>query len=395
MSNRSTIELLYFFSLMWYIFAIFFLDKITAFSGVGFYCVYLFFFVQIGLLFQKYYYTLLNETLQIVMIYNLMGPVVLFVLYKYTKTPSSELVEKQIDQHWVTILFWVGIAAAAIFFISVGRISLFAEDAENFRVEAISGRGFLILIASASFNVSVLLTSNNKKRIARLFFASLMLMGTGFRGQVLSLLLVAYITYWIGKGKRYILSAGIFIVLLGALYSILGVTRKGIYWTYKTLYMPAIWRIYVNSNNFNDIVKYFSSHKLYFYGRSIFMDLAIVLPGAQKSFMMQLKETMGYMYAGGTLTPSVFGEGFANFGTIGAMVWSILILVVIVTIDRKLKKNVDGRVYFALAFSLSGPSTSSVCTSFLQSLIPITLVYFTLLYVSNKFPIKSVRNGVL
>ena len=345
---------------------------------------------------QKYYFAFKEETVQIISLYNMFAPLVLFLFFKYTYTRNGVLQQKKINSTWVDLLFFVGVFANLLFFVTARGIPLFANDAENFRVEAVSGRGFLVVIADSCFEISVLLTEKDNKRNIRTFLAVLLLLGTGYRSQALTIILLVFITYWIGKGRRYVASATVVVVVLGALYSLVGVTRSGIGWRWQTLYMPAVWRLYVNSNNFNQIVQSFPKDKL-LYGSSFLMDLSILLPGAQKSFMLQLKEMLGLVYAGGSFTPGVFGEAYADFGRVGAVIWPLMMLVIILFIDKYLRKRVDGHVYYVLAFCLAGPSTSSFLSSMLMGFLPKLLVYFTLEYLSIKKPITFQRrtlNGI-
>lgn len=386
-SYRKLTETIYLTSLIWYIFIIFFVVRTRIFTGLGLYILYLLFFVQMGALAQKLYYEFLDETMQILAIYNFSAPIVLILFYRFARIKTIEFRNARISDEWVTILFLFATTVSLIFFAQVGTIPLFAADAENFRVQAMSGRGYLIIMSSACFQLSVLLTRDAKRRCIRTLIAVLLLLGTGYRSQALEIILLLYLTYWIGRGKKFILSAGVLVTGLGGLYALVGVIRSGISWRVQSLYLPVIWRLYVNSNNFNEIVRFFPTSKL-LHGESFLMDLAILLPGAQKSFMFQLKDMMGMTFAGGSLTPGVFGEAYANFGAIGAVVWPNLMLIIVTSLDNFIRKRVDGRSYFVLAFCLCGPSTSSFFSSMTMGFIPTLLVYFVLQWFSRKYKIR-------
>lgn len=386
LSNKTTIELIYLCSTIWFLAAMFFILKVKVFSGIGLYTLYLYCFTQAGFLFQKYYFTFKDETITIVMIYNIVAPLVLMVFYRFFRVKTAILVRRKISQTWVTLLFFVGVASILMFFLSVGRIPLLANDAENFRVQAVSGRGFLVIIADSCIEIAIMLTDNERKRTMRVMLGVLLMLGTGYRSQALTILLMVFITYWIGKGKKYIFRAGLMVLGLGAFYSLLGVFRSGGTWRLQTLYMPALWRLYVNANNFDTIVKAFP-REAYLYGRSILMDLAIVLPGAQKSFMLQLKDMLGMTYSGGSFTPGVFGEAYANFGFVGSIIWPLAVLLLVAFLDKAIRHKIDGRVYFVLAFCI-GPATSSFGSSYLMGFIPKLLVYLTVVYLSRHKPIR-------
>ncbi len=386
-SASSLMTNVYLLSLIWYIVGMFYIMKVRVFSGVGLFVIYMFCFVQSGVLMQELYYSFVDEVVISIALYNLFAPLLLGILSRMKKITGVELEKAYVSDNWVLMLFLVGLASMLLFYISVGGVPLFAEDAENFRVHAIAGRGFLVIIATACFKISIMLMSSNKRRMICLVFAVMLLLGTGYRSQALELVLICFITYWIGAGKKYLIHAAIIIGLLCLAYSLMGVLRSGIDWHWETIYKPMIWRFYVNTNNFNTVYRNYPISELQ-HGMTFVNDIFVILPGAQTTFMTQLKEIMGIYFDGGSLTPSVFGEGYYNWGAVGAVIWPLFVLMFVIWLDDYNKKHIDGRAYFAISFALVGFSTSSFVPVMVNSYLPLLFVYYALVYISKKIRLK-------
>lgn len=383
-SVKSILIDLYILSLFWYIFLLFYVVKIRVFSGIGLYVIYLFCFVQSGILMQDVYFSFHNNVVYAILLYNFISPFLVMLFPYLNLLKRKELKQCFISEQWTMLLFLTGVVSIFIFFVWVGTIPLFADDAENFRVQALAGKGFLVIIAATCFKISILVTSDRFLRLVRTIFGVALLLGTGYRSQALEIVLVVFLTYWIGVGKKYIINGGLIVILLGGAYSLVGVVRSGMSWSWSGLYKPALWRLYVNTNNFNTIYELFPRSQFQ-YGRSFLNDLSVVLPGAQTTFMTQLKDIMGVYFDGGSLTPSVFGEGYYNWGMLGAILWPMVVLFVVMLIDIFNKKFVDSRGYYVISFALVGFSTTSFVPVLVNAYIPLILVYFTLAFFSKKY----------
>ncbi len=385
-STRDILSFCYAGSLVYFLCFVFVLIKVRVFSGLGLYIVYMFSFVQIGILMQGLYFRFDKSIIHIILIYNFLAPLILLCVQYIKRVERIKLNDMHISQFWVTILFYFGSAINVLYFSLVGVIPLFADDAENFRVEAMAGRGFLIIIAATTIKIAIVLTLNNKKRLSRMVIGCMLLLGTGFRSQALEIILILFLTYWIGKSKRYLLKGSVIIMFLSALYALVGVTRAGISWSWNKLYLPVIWRFYVNTYNFNTIYKLFPKDMIQ-YGRAFFNDIKVILPGAQTTFMLQLKNIMHISFSGGSLTPSVFGEGYYNFGVVGAIVWPLVVLLFVHYIDEFNRKHIDSRIYYVLSFALVGLSTTSFIPVILNAYFPQLLVFLFIRYLSKKYTI--------
>lgn len=389
---QSTDELVYMISLVWYLIFIFLVLNVRMFTGTGFYVLYLLVFVQYGMLLSDYFNVHIDHrTYLAITIYNFISPAVLVysrvLLKKGKNRERTELKTVKISDKWITILFYFSCFIIFLFFLSVGTIPLFASDAENFRVSAVGGKGFLVIIASSCFSVSILLTKIPKKMFIRMLICAALLFGTGYRGNSLSLILLVFLTYWVGKRKRFLLQMVGILLGIAMLYTVIGQIRRGGSWRAETIFLPVIWRIYVNSSNLNTIFVNYPLNQL-MYGRSFFIDLAILLPGAQDSFMLQLKRIMGLTFNGGSFTPTVFGEAYVDFGFIGAIIWPMIVFLIVSILDEEFKRKIDGRMYFALSYNLTGLATSSFFSCLTMGLIPQVLVYYTIIYLSKRFKIK-------
>lgn len=389
-SRRSIEDMVFLASLIWYFVVNLYITKIKIFSGLGLFIVYLFCYVQIGYLMQDYYsyYESLSKVSQnIIMMYNFIMPVIIYLGFNKKKIKVTELKQVQYQRSWIFLLFLAGVAAISLFFLSVGSIPLFASDGENFRVEAVQGRGFLVIIAATCFQVSTVLAYKKTDRIMFVMVGVPLLLGTGFRSSALSLILLSFLVYQVGYGRRFLLKSVFIVIFLLFLYALIGVIRSSTNWQFNTLYMPIMWRFYVNSSNFNMIVERYPINELQL-GLSFFKDFSVILPGAQKSFMLQLKDIMNVYFAGGSITPTVFGEGYYNWGLIGAILWPILVTWFIANQDYKFKKRYPAGIYYILAFSIAGFSTTSLASVCINTIIPVMLVYYVLTYLNRHYKLR-------
>lgn len=393
MSDRTFIITLYFFSLIWYIFFISNVIKLKWLSGLGLYLIYLILYVQCGALmngFYSYYTNIRSIAITTIMIYNFVAPIATLPLSKICHYNKVELRKLDIQENWLFIVFSIGVASMLIFYIWNGFIPLLSVDAENVRVSAIAGKGFLIVIANNCFLTSMALSQNRKKSYLYLILGGFLIMGTGFRSQLLVLIIVFFLTNYVGRGKKFIFKGFIIVLIILLLYAILGLMRSNIDYDIKKIYLPIIWRFFVNFDNYDIILKRYPVSMLK-YGSSFINDILVVLPGSQQTFMMQLKEILNYNFDGGSLTPSVFGEGYYNWGIAGTILWPIFNIYFLSFLDSYNKKKFPGGVYYAVSFGLTSLATSSFIVPLTNSYLP-SLVFITLLIrINKKYKIKFRR----
>lgn len=383
-SDKSWLSYFYFFSIVYFIVMVFYVIKIKIFTGIGLQCTYMIFFVQSGVLMQKLYYGLNEDAVFILMAYNILAPFVLMLSHPISKKKhNKELRRIDFKQSYVFIMFCVAVLSMLVFYFSAGFIPLFASDGENARVAAMAGRGKYVVVAANLFSFSILLTEGRMRRFYRLIIACVLLIGTGYRSSMLELLLLYFIVYGIGDKKKYFVKTGVTVIGLCFCYAIFGVIRSGIEWNVYSLYKPVLWRFFVNTSNLSAIIEHFPVNQLT-YGSSIIQDISVILPGAQETFMTSLKTIMNYQFAGGSLTPTIFGEGYYSWYFIGAILWPLIVLAFVCKVDRYCQKRVDGRVYYIFAYSLLGFTTSSVVPVLLNTFLPTLFIYIIFKIIGKK-----------
>lgn len=375
---HDVLSVIYFVTLFIYTIYIFLVIKVQIFSGVGLFCVYLLLFVQSGFLMQFVYNPICQEAHYVVIAYNVLAPVLLSILKSRIHHTKTQLKHVEFKEIWLELFFYVGVASMIVYYVSAGFIPLFAEDGENARVAAMAGRGKFVVLASNCFTFAILLTKSKVKRVIRLALSVLLLIGTGYRSSALELLLLLFIVFIIGNGRKYIAKGIAFVILLCFLYSIIGVLRSNTAWSWVGLYKPMLWRFYVNSSNLGVIIERFPKNQ-FMLGKAFIQDISVLLPGAQDTFMTQLKTIMNYQFPGGSLTPTLFGEGYYNWSYLGAVFWPLFILTLVVLLDDYIKYHFDGRIYYIFAYSLLGFTTSSFIPVMVNTYVPTLILCFVLM----------------
>lgn len=374
-SSGSVLEFCYLCSLLWYLVGMFFFTRIRVFTGLGLYVIYMLFFVQSGPLLEGMYTQLSSEVILIMLVYNLLAPFIAFIFNRNpVKKGYTPLRNKTYLQLNIYTLYGIGVLSILIYFRWVGRIPMFADDAENFRIQAQAGKGFLIIIAQTCLSVSVMLITNSKMRLICLCGAMFLLLGAGFRTPTFLLFVYYFLTFRIGRGKKFVIPGIIAVLFLVIVYGVTGALRSSNIWYFASIYKPIVWRFYVGSSNFDIIFQRFPNNSFQ-YGYSMINDLMVMLPGAQTTFMYQLKDIIGYQFDGGSLIPTVFGEGYYNWGIMGAIIWPHILLLMVMNMDKKVRHRCDGKVYYVFCFALSTFSANSLVPTLLNVIVPLTLVY--------------------
>lgn len=374
---NDLILLLYTLSLIFYFIGIFKVGKTPVFSMIGLYSIYMYTFVQIGVYLQEYFEIYLNyKVIIILLFYNFIFPITLIAWKKIAyldKVKKFKVLESNVISN--RILFLIGICIFGIFFIKSGGFIIFMDDAENARINAVAGSGFLVVLGTQFLNISTLIEKKEKVRIMYLIISIIFMFGTGFRSQALYLIAMYYIIYHISTNKASIFKMVSVGTIISFLYAYIGIIRSGLQnWTFSGLYKPIIWRMFVNTSNFSDILNLYPQ-KLFTVGGSYVNDLLTVLPGAQETYIFKLKDILNIQFDGGSLTPSIFGEGYYNFGLLGAIVIPILIAIIILNIDYFARNYLSIEIYLIASFLMVGISTTGIMPVLLYSILPLIIVY--------------------
>ena len=390
LSNHTSIEKLYLLSLVWYISFNFIVLKVKWFSGLGLYLIYLLAYVQFAVLMGGYYsyYTELNsKTIYTIMIYNFISPLFLIPLKKICHFNKIDLKKLNVQESWLRVVFFIGIISMITFYAWNGYIPLLAQDAENARVTSVLGKGFLIIIANNCFLTSMSLSNNKKLIYSSLLIGGMLLVGTGYRSQLLVLIIVFFLVNIVGRGKKFIALGIITITLILTLYAVIGLYRSSTSFKLSTLYMPILWRFFVNLDNYNILINTYPLSLLQ-YGKTFLNDLLVVLPGHSQTFILELKNIINYNFPGGSMTPSVFGEGYYNWGILGTILWPIFNLYFVSIIDNFNKKHVPNGLYFVVSFSLTNLATSSFIPPLINNYLPSILLLYIVVALNKKYKLN-------
>lgn len=247
--------------------------------------------------------------------------------------------------------YMVSTLAWLIYYISYR--GLLSGNLENGRIEAMSGSGALIYIAQLHIMTVVFLFIESKKKYIpkQVFwplcvFALIQLLSMGFRSPA-AICVICIVIVQILDGKIRLRTAIPIVccILIGAIiYGIYrsGSSSLGIYYVLREqLYNPMY--------NLDVMYRYFPAHVNYQHGYTYLINLVMLLPGPGQDFTLWLKDAIGFTFSGGGITPTVFGEFYINFGTIGIYVCSFFLGVWFRKLDNWIY---DGNVDFWKAYTL-------------------------------------------
>lgn len=388
---------LYLISLLVYLYCIYYYAKTSLFSIVGMFIAYLVVFSQIGPFLQPLYYDTVGpmqeDVVELMMVFNFVVAVIFIVIGSQRK-PSfnnkkenrrTTRVEHHVGGQACFVLFLIGASLIIFYFFRLGTIPLFAPDAENFRVAAIAGNGTIVLAGSAFLKCAVLMEEKPKLRAVYFAIALLLLFGVGFRSYGLSLVLLLFLIYILPKLRKNLsLSAILAILLIALFYALVGVTRSGIDWSFQSLYKVPLWRLYVNSFTLNMLFLDYPTYAFQ-YGFSLLNDLSVLLPGSQSTYITQLKELLGFHFAGGSMTVSIFGEGYYNWGIFGFVAWPICNILLLRAADRIFIKVFDWRYYLVISFAFAAIGATGLVPVLTNEIIPLLLAYGLLKIINSTF----------
>lgn len=296
-----------------------------------------------------------------------------------------------------------------VFYMQKGGLVL-ADDAENYRVEARKGLGFLVVIfrwVSEIFTVVGALFIFTARRVRvgdRLLFwfyyliSILFMFGLGSRAFVLDMVVIVVAIYYWSKRRNLdvkMLSLGaVFFVFLG----LVGALRQGFELSGLIVFEKALWRPFVNFQNFQWIANDFN-YTNYLNGASFGIELSTLLPGYQPNFGTWYKEEFGYNFSGGSITITYLGEAYANFGLVGALFFPVFLGVIIPLLAFLLQRRVSFFWVFMsimVGLSLKGIINVGLGATFVGTVLPVffcVMCYFFIRVVLLVFAKKENRNS--
>lgn len=311
-----------------------------------------------------------------------------------TQPPRFRAVLEYASVWTAAALVWsLGIIASAyLFMFQWGYVPLLAPDAENIRVQAQAGLGFLVVPATLSLHVGTLLLvacSAIQRRFTWLVRGMLVvsfavLLGYGFRALPMAVLLEAFVlTAVIHHGRIRLLPAITLVLGLFLLLGLIGFIRFGIDWgalSWDRILAIATWRTGLSDmRNLQYILEHFRDHGDLLFGKTFWVDFVALVPGPDANSGILLKEMLGLTFRGAGITPTFPGEMYANAGWAGVVFGSVALGFALRRIgyaicDRAQIGTVAVVRATILVYMLAGLSTGLVGAAIFVHIVPFLLL---------------------
>jgi oligosaccharide repeat unit polymerase len=273
------------------------------------------------------------------------------------KNPKNKL--QKIDNQNITnfnIYIFLGLIGFLYLYVSGGAIPLLHETPESFRVSFARGKGEFILISTA-----LLYYGNLKNIIAnkttiltflKVIVSATFIMFMGWRSPALYFLVACFLatlfrdSFYLSKSRvklKYILLPPVLLIFS----SVIGLLRYGIQprsILELTINIRHLFR--VNFENFHLILTKFRSDD-FFLGSSYLNDFLVMIPGLDREFTGNLlKKMLGMKFTGETMTITLPGEAYINFGFMGVFVFAAITGFVISFCNERLrsKNRINDRI---------------------------------------------------
>jgi len=337
--------------------------------------------------------------------------------YKDTKVKNNNVFLKQIPQslQFEKILFLIGIIGYCLYIFQIGQIPLLMNNLEQARVDASLKGGailnilsyFLIFSSTIGFlNYAIIKVKKiNVKHhsILRYIIAVVCLLSLGNRAPVFSLLFSSLLIYIFVRFKGKIKLPRL--LLIGTLSGIGVFIFVGGFGAYRVINTTSFYSYpefsnYLDSKNYFGLMFYVFNHYLtvgfenfmrvllvvpeilnYRMGTSYFDSLLTILPGTQYTLDMQIKMALNQSYLGGGTVPSVLGEAFANFGSLGWFIVPFASMFLLKLLYRIYQNNSNNLftmiIYIYLLNHFSNSLLSGLAAS---SILPFVTIFIYLIY---------------
>lgn len=311
-----------------------------------------------------------------------------FVLKGKVINTNSYRLNNQISYRSENLIFIILSIILFLYFLYATGFNFLNPEHHFDRVSKQAGFGYLkILIISLIFVSTPLFFYNNISlgiKIVLFLISLIILLGFGFRAQAIKFMLLLFFSYY-AITKKDLQLKKLFIIGL-SLYSlivIIGILRLGITENYLDFFLRRfLWRPFITLDNFNALYESFNQDSVEFlYGKSILYDLSTVIPGAGKSSLVYYNELVGAIdFKGATITPSINGILYSNFGLLGVIILTPIIPFFFLIVGAYLynKKSITKDrliLYIFVIISIKGTATTGIILSIIFQIIPFYVLY--------------------
>jgi oligosaccharide repeat unit polymerase len=396
----------------------------------------LFFFYIVTLMFlffvfkkNFYYKDLINPNKMLligILVYLYFGPVFSYIYFGYdvnirvlfilaigilffyfgtyilpVKINNNQVIRKKIGGRlWHNIIFvtyFIAILITVFYYLLSGTIPILADNAEMSRVAAKAGKGSLVLLSYTLFSVSLNLLQiynyNIKKKTNMIFLllAIILLLGIGYRGLPVQLILDYYlISLLIRKRSINVFKTFLIGCLLLAIVALLGFMRANDLTLnadmIRNLFIPIAWGLSVNYLNLKLLFEEIYSNGILFWGKGYLIDMQALLPGYRPNFGVVLKDYLNMDFRGEGVTTTIFGEFLVNFGVVGVLLGMFLLgfLLRILYIKFLSKQRTDLALLLMglVSIKMLRFATGGIMPIFLYYILPTLVVFVSIYFIS-------------
>lgn len=248
---------------------------------------------------------------------------------------------------------------ANIYYICKYSNNFFGGNLESGRIDALSSNGIILLLCSLIIPSTVMLYyhySKTKKGKYTFLISFAVLIIThiirGGRAGIIRVLICAILikNHDHPINMKKILTIGVVSVVALAFMQIQRTYMSGYNVTSLT---RNIYGMFENGSiNIDYIYDTFPEKTRYQMGYSYIVNIKMMKPGPDLDFTLWLKQIIGLNYSGGGLTPTLFGEGYLNFGYVGGFLELLFIGLVANYLNRQYKVNDKNTLWIVYVSSL-------------------------------------------
>lgn len=338
-----------------------------------------------------------NYILYSILIFTFSGLFSHFILSKLVKGVNTKIqfynyvfYKNSSNKILVSYVFLsLGVLFFIFFIIKAKEIPIFAEDAENFRIKAREGMGYVTILSITLVTYSSLYILLSQKhgflfKLTLFFVSGFVLLSFGNRAPFLVFAAFYFVLYsMVNRVRLNFYKVLPVIVFLYLLLVFIGAYRMNAEVSLLAKVGLTIgWRPFVNISNINII---FNEYKQFLYGLGYWIDLYVLMPGYSPNLGTWVKEVLGLEFDGGSVTITYLGEAFVNFGLIGVLFYPIVMSILLTLMNFAFKTMVlkGGRklyldqaiLFLMISFNLGGIVSSGITSIVLYNIAPAVCTY--------------------
>lgn len=255
-----------------------------------------------------------------------------FIFSKYTsafnfRSIDSSNINYSKMQLPILLCSFIPFIAGFIFFYRSGNVPVLQENVETARVatlEVPSNGYFLFLMISITPIIAFYKSLFYKKDhdyiyVMLVLLALIMLLFTGSRRFALWLIINIVILNHYLKHRISVKLICIITVLMFIFINLFEIFRNPNSQTTASLWITMFFRFIVLIANFENIYNVIPRYTEHQHGSTFFMDFLTILPGKQTDYQSWLKQLTGLEFEGFGIPPTIVGDFYINFGSIGAI----------------------------------------------------------------------------